>query len=87
VIACGESGHLFGQPLGCKNESKGGSAPFNGGIGAWMSYNSCCPCWFNAGSTGGGFPGGGGAGAQAYCCCGSCNCGGCGAGGFVRIWF
>lgn len=87
LMACGEGGHLFGRPQGCRHESRGGSAPFAGGMGAWTSYNSCCPCQFNAGAQGGEFPGGGGAGAFAACCCGSCNCGGCGAGGLVRIWY
>jgi len=87
VCSIGEGGHQFGQPMSCRSENKGGSAPFNGGIGAWMSYSACCPCWFNGPASGGGFPGGGGAGGNVYCCCGSCNCGGCGGGGFVRIWF
>ena len=87
IALCGEGGHNFGQPVGCRNENKGGSAPFNGGVGAWMSYNSCSPCWYNCASPGGDFPGGGGAGANQSCSCSSCNCGGCGAAGLVRIWY
>ena len=87
ISACGEGGHLFGKPIGCRNENKGGSAPFNGGIGAWWTYISCCMYAPNWGGVGGDFPGGGGSGAPQTCCCGICNCGACGAGGFVRIWY
>lgn len=83
----GEGGHSFGHPVGCRNENKGGSAPFNGGIGAWMGYQVCTPDWCNCASYGGDFPGGGGAGANQSCDCASCNCGGCGAAGLVRIWY
>lgn len=86
-VACGEGGHVLGKPQGCRFENKGGSAPFNGGIGEWNTYNSCCPMGQCYGAPGGGFPGGGAAGAPASCCCGQCNCGGCGAAGFVRIWY
>lgn len=84
---CGSGGRLFGKPNGCRFENKGGSAPFNGGLGGWASYSSCCPWSQNWGGIGGDFPGGGGSGAHASCCCGTCNCGGCGAGGLVRIWY
>jgi len=86
IVACGEGGHSFGQPFGCRFENKGGSAPFNGGIGEWDTYDQCIQIGITAAS-GGGFPGGGAAGAASSCCCANCNCGGCGAGGFVRIWF
>ena len=87
ICACGEGGHMFGQPLGCRYETKGGSAPMAGGIGAWATYSACCPCNGNSPAQGGDFPGGGGAGANSSCCCGGCGCGGCGASGLVRIWY
>ena len=85
-VACGEGGHLFGKPQGCRFENKGGSAPFNGGIGEWNTYNQCCVEGEPAGR-GGGFPGGGASGSTMSCVCSQCKCGGCGAGGFVRIWY
>lgn len=87
ICACGEGGHLFGHPKGCRFENKGGSSPMNGGTGAMMSLISCCPYMANCGGIGGDFPGGGGSGAPMTCCCGICNCGGCGASGLVRIWY
>lgn len=86
IRACGEGGHVFGRPQGCRGDTKGGSAPMNGGVGGWSTYNHCCP-YTPYQSEGGHFPGGGGAGANETCCCGICTCGGCGGGGLVRIWF
>lgn len=87
IRACGEGGHLFGKPTGCSYETKGGNAPFAGGIGGMVTYLGCCAYTPNYGGHGGDFPGGGASGAHASCCCGICNCGGCGAGGLVRIWY
>lgn len=86
IMACGEGGHVFGKPSGCRADGISGSAPFGGGAGVWTTYNHCCP-YSPSTAPGGQFPGGGGGGAHQSCCCGYCTCGGCGASGLVRIWF
>lgn len=86
LVVCGEGGHYFGCNSGCGNNAKGGSAPFNGGIGAWTTYDSCCPNGCRS-PAGGGFPGGGGGGAPQMCECSYCVCGSCGGRGLVRIWY
>lgn len=87
ICVCGEGGHSIGGPAqGCRLDSKGGNAAFNGGIGSWNTFNHCCTsgCYTQVG---GGFPGGGGAGAIHPADCSYCMCGACGGAGLVRIWF
>lgn len=86
ILACGEGGHMLGQPSGCRADAISGSAPFGGGAGVWTTYNHCCP-YTPYTSSGGQFPGGGGGAGHMTCCCGTCTCGGCGGAGLVRIWF